>query len=305
MNNVLEEHVERVGSAQEIADHLDWGLIDFLIPRLWESFGNKGEGTTVAVLDSGIDSHKDLDDNINYELAFDAINNSDIKDATGHGTGVAGVVAANDCGFGIVGVAPRSKVIPIKILGNNNSVPSMSCIERAFEYVLKIKPDVVNMSFGGRSPLSPLCEKYLHEMREKNIVVVCAAGNHGENFDCYPAKYSNTISVTSYNKNRNISNFSSRSSSADFALPGESILTTHLGNKYATVNGTSYSSPFLAGILSIIISKLKKNNKSFNLEYITDVLVKASIDYGPEGKDPMYGYGIICTEKLISEIKCN
>jgi minor extracellular protease Epr len=302
MENLNTNQVKAVGNIAEISDYTDWGLIDFFVPKLWAALNNRGDGVKIAVLDSGVDAHKDLEGSINYNLAFDAINNSSVQDKSGHGTGVIGVIAAKDTGFGIVGVAPRSEVIPIKILGDNNSVPSIDCLERAFQYILKIKPDIVNMSFGGKNPLPPACEKYLQDMYDLDIPVVCAAGNNGENFDSYPANYNTTISVTSYDKSRNVSSFSSRSLHADFALPGEDILTTHLNNKYATVKGTSYSTPFLCGVIALILSKMKTEKKNFDLEALKKILIASSEDYGPEGKDSMYGYGIICAQKLIASI---
>jgi minor extracellular protease Epr len=127
-------------------------------------------------------------------------------------------------------------------------------------------------------------------------------GNYGEKYACFPANFPQTFGVTSYGKGRNISTFSSRGYAADFALPGEDILTTTLNNKYSIVKGTSFSSPFLAGIISLILSKAKKENKKYTIEELKQLLISCSSDYGPPGKDNMYGYGIINTDSLINKL---
>ena len=243
------DEIKYTGDIQTLSDIIDWGVIDFNVPELWKK--NKGENINIMVCDTGISDHEDLKNNIDYSKAISFIDNEDYIDHQGHGTCVAGVIAGEESGFGIVGVAPRSKIIPVKSLSNKGFTGN-TALEKSLEYALNIKPDIINMSLGGQSQQSELFYTYLKELHKLNIPVVCAMGNYGENYSCFPADYPETIGVTSYKRDRNISDFSSRSYDADFALPGEDILTTNLNNKYSVVNGTSFAAPFLSGLIAIV-----------------------------------------------------
>lgn len=284
------DKIKYTGDLQTLSDIIDWGIIDFDVPKLWTK--NKGENISIMVCDTGIIDHEDLKDNIDHQKAASFIDKEDYLDHQGHGTCVAGVIAAKDSGFGIIGVAPNSKIIPVKSLSNKGFATKQS-LERSLEYAIKIKPDIVNMSLGGNHRQSQLFHNFLKELQNLNIPVVCAMGNYGDKYSCFPADYPETIGVTSYKKGREISNFSSRSNNADFALPGEDILTTNLNNQYSIVNGTSFAAPFLSGLIAIILSESKKNNKQLTIQNIKELLIQSCKDYGPTGKDKYFGHGII------------
>lgn len=284
------DEIKFTGDIQTLSDIIDWGIIDFDVPKLWTK--NKGENISVMVCDTGISEHEDLKDNIDYDRAASFVDDEDYIDHQGHGTCVAGVIAAKKSGFGVVGVAPNCKIIPVKSLSNKGFTTGKS-LERTLEYAIKIKPDIVNMSLGGQYKQSAIFHAFLKELEKLNIPVVCAMGNYGEKYSCFPADYPETIGVTSYKKGREISNFSSRSDDADFALPGEDILTTNLNNQYSIVNGTSFAAPFLSGLIAIILSESKKNNKQLTIQNIKELLIQSCKDYGPTGKDKYFGHGII------------
>jgi subtilisin family serine protease len=297
MNNMLlpGDEVIQTGDIQTLSQIIDWGIIDFDVPTLWNK--NKGENINVMVCDTGIVDHEDLKDNIAHDKTISFINGEDYTDKQGHGTSVAGVIAAKDSEFGVVGVAPNSKIIPVKVL-SNQGFSNGDSLEKALEYALDIKPDIINMSLGGQHQQSQKFHSLVQELFRLNIPIVCAMGNFGEKYPCYPAEYPETIGVTSYKKNREISDFSSRSSDADFALPGEDILTTSLNNQYSIVRGTSFSAPFLSGLLAIILSDAKKRNLKYTIPQIKELLIKSCDDYGPMGKDTLFGYGIINVNNL-------
>jgi subtilisin family serine protease len=200
------DEVIETGDIATLSDIIDWGLIDVDVPKLWNR--NRGENISIMVCDTGIIDHEDLTGNIDFNLAKSFIRNEDYIDHQGHGTCVAGVIAAKDSGFGIVGVAPKSKIIPVKTL-SNKGFGNNSSLENSLRYALEIKPDIVNMSLGGKSPQGETFHQLVKELNSINIPVICAMGNYGENYSCYPANYPETIGVTSYRKDRNISDFSS------------------------------------------------------------------------------------------------
>lgn len=290
-----DDKIIETGDIQTLSDIIDWGIIDFDVPKLWSK--NKGENINVMVCDTGISDHEDLKDNIDYDKAISFIDNENYIDYQGHGTCVAGVIAAKESGFGIVGVAPNSRIIPVKSLSNKGFTGN-TALEKTLQYALDVKPDIINMSLGGGGPQSELFYNLLKELYKINIPVICAMGNYGEKYSCFPADYPETIGVTSYNKDRNISNFSSRSNDADFALPGENILTTNINNQYSIVNGTSFSAPFLSGLIAIILSEAKKKNITYTIPQIKDILIQSCKDYGEAGKDRLFGYGIIDVNNL-------
>lgn len=290
-----DDKVIETGDVATLSDIIDWGIIDIDVPKLWNK--NKGDNISVMVCDTGIIDHQDLKDNIDFDKARSFISNEDYIDHQGHGTCVAGVISAKDSGFGVVGVAPNSKIIPVKVLSNKGFGNNTS-LENSLKYAIEIKPDIVNMSLGGQSPQGEIFHNLLKELYKLNIPVICAMGNYGDNYSCFPADYEETIGVTSYRKDRNISDFSSRSNDADFALPGEDILTTNLNNQYSIVNGTSFSAPFLSGLLAIILSEAKKKNITYTIPQLKELLIKSCKDYGPIGKDRLFGYGIIEVNNL-------
>jgi len=289
------DEIIETGDIATLSEIIDWGIVDIDVPKLWTK--NKGENISIMVCDTGIIDHEDLKENTDFEKAKSFINDEDYIDHQGHGTCVAGVISAKDSGFGIVGVAPNSKIIPVKALsnkgfGNNDS------LENCLRYAIKIKPDIVNMSLGGKSPQGEVFHNLLKELYKLNIPVICAIGNYGEKYSCFPAEYPETISVASFRKDRTISNFSSRSISTDFALPGENILTTSLNNQYSIVNGTSFAAPFLSGLIAIILSEGKKKNIQYTIEQLKNILIQSCDDYGPVGKDIFFGNGIVNINKL-------
>jgi subtilisin family serine protease len=289
------DEIIETGDIVTLSDIIDWGIIDIDVPKLWDK--NKGENISIMVCDTGIIDHEDLKNNIDFDKARSFIKNEDYIDHQGHGTSVAGVIAAKDSGFGVIGVAPHSKIIPVKTLSNKGFANNNS-LESSLRYALEIKPDIVNMSLGGKHPQGEVFHQLVKELYKINIPVICAMGNYGEDYSCYPANYSETIGVTSYRKDRSISNFSSRSIEADFALPGENILTTALNNQYSIVNGTSFAAPFLSGLVTIILSEAKKKNINYTIDQLKNILIQSSEDHGPAGKDNLFGYGIININKL-------
>jgi subtilisin family serine protease len=289
------DEIIETGDILTLSEIIDWGIIDIEVPTLWNK--NKGDGISIMVCDTGIIDHDDLKDNIEFDKAKSFVNNEDYVDHQGHGTCVAGIISAKDSGFGVVGVAPNAKIIPVKVLSNKGFGDSQG-LENCLRYAIEIRPDIVNMSLGGKSPQGEVFHNLLKELYRLNIPVVCAMGNYGDSYSCFPAEYPETIGVASYRKDRNISNFSSRSGSTDFALPGENVLTTTLNNQYSIVNGTSFAAPFLAGLLAIVLSEAKKKNIQYTLEQLANLLVQSCDDYGPLGKDIYFGNGILNINKL-------
>ncbi|MED3623322.1 S8 family peptidase [Neobacillus thermocopriae] len=245
--------IEQVEKANEVPK----GVEMIQAPKIWEK--TKGRGITVAILDTGCDMfHPDLKDQIvgGRNFTDDDNGNPDVfQDYNGHGTHVAGTIAAKQNDNGVVGVAPEAKLLIIKVL-NKKGTGQYEWIINGIHYAIEQKVDIISMSLGG-----PVDVPELHEAIQKavqnNILVVCAAGNEGDGNDstdefAYPGSYNEVISVGAIDLERNSSWFTNSNNEVDVVAPGEKILSTYLDGKYATLSGTSMSTPHVSGALALI-----------------------------------------------------
>lgn len=268
--------------------------------------GLSGEGVKIAVIDSGINvSHPDLNQsNIlqGYNCIFGAEDINDYSDNIGHGTMVTGIIAAQtDNEHSISGIASNAQIIPIKITDTNTL--NISSIFLGLEKALKTDCNIINMSFGGaitdKKALSVL-KGYIDEAEEKGIIVVAAVGNsgHKDNVMNYPAGFDNVIGVGSVNEDLTASYFSQKNESVFISAPGNNIISLFKNNSTTTGLGTSLSAPIVTAVIAII----KEVRPECSLKEIKDLLKKTSVDYGVEGYDINYGYGILNADNIVDEI---
>jgi len=247
-----------------------WPVTKFNVQSAWRY--SEGEEVTVAVIDTGCDiDHEDLKDNLID--GYNAIDGTkDVNDINGHGSHVAGTIAAINNGIGMIGTAPKTKIMPIKALGDDGSGNNLT-IANAVKWAVDNGADLITMSLG--SPYaSRHLEKALDYAERNSVVVFCAAGNSGNNVDImYPAKFLTTISIGAIDHNLKICNFSCCGDGLDFLSPGEDILSTTPENTYSKMSGTSMATPFAVGCASLLLSLKRKDNKSLILsreEYIEE-----------------------------------
>lgn len=283
------------------AETMDWGLKKFKIPQLWES--SKGEGIKVGIADTGIATqHGDLKSQIKKAKDFTR-SRTGVEDVAGHGTHVAGTIAATEDGNGIIGVAPKASLYIAKVLGDDGS-GSAESVAAGVNWLVQQKVDIISMSLG--SPYnSPIIERAVLAAMQANVIVVAAAGNEGPRLDTvgYPGALPGVITVGAVNINLDISRFSSRGQTVDICAPGEEILSTYPPNSYAKLSGTSMATPFVSGVVALMLSKHRKFNSKTPLttqEEVLEHLRKTAIDVGPQGFDPSYGYGLIDPTQLLA-----
>lgn len=306
-----------------------WYLKDQKLESVWgnEDYGNTaGEGTVVAVIDTGVDyNHEDLQDNIWTNSAevsgttgADDDNNGYVDDVHGinlidpnetpmddhgHGTHVAGIIAMENNNVGGVGIAYKSKIMPIKAGGSDGTLYS-SDIAKGIEYAYKNGADVINMSFGS-SAHSALIENALQDAFN-SCVLVAAAGNDGiPTADCplggqnmYPASYSYVIGVMAYDEANSFASFSNwdykPNANAEYEVvaPGVSVYSTLPNGRYASWNGTSMAAPMVSAEAAILRSSLKDKD-TYSSRYIMGQLVGATEDtitYYNEDVKKTYNY---------------
>lgn len=266
-----------------------WEIKEFKIPDLWSK--TKGENVVVAVVDTGCDvNHNDLKDNIVQGMNI-IDPKKDPMDGNGHGTHVCGTIAASDNNLGMVGIAPRAKIMPIKALDDNGS-GSLINVCKGVEWAVNNGADIITMSLGSPQGDSSLLKaiKYAHQ---KNVLVFCAAGNAGPSSPImFPAKYEETIAIGAIDSNMRRTNFTCSGIELDFLSPGQDIFSCVPGNKYASMSGTSMSNPFAAGYAALLLSF---HHKKLSREQCVDLFRKSVKDL----KDQKYrskqyqGYGIL------------
>ncbi|HHK5541839.1 MULTISPECIES: S8 family peptidase [Bacillus cereus group] len=241
----------------------------------------------VAILDNGIyKEHEDLKGKVVKE--FNTINlNNPIIDETGHGTAIAGIIAAENNNLGILGVMPNIQLYDVKVLDKQGK-GDVDHLIKGIRWCIEQRVNILNISFGLQSE-SPELKKAIDEAVDSGIIVVAAAGNtYGLGVD-YPAKYENVISISSVNKE-----FKRASSSAkgkiDFAAPGVDILSTNQDGGYSTYSGTSFATAFATGVIAALLAE---GDNTLNLHQIKKILIERSIDLGSTGYDNEFGYGLI------------
>ena len=214
--------------------------------------GQTGATGRAIVIDSGVDlDHPDL--NVNTGLSASFTREKDADDANGHGTHVAGTIAAiKGNGIGVVGVAPGTEVIAIKVLTRSGS-GSTSGVIAGIDYAASIAKsnDVANMSLGGG--FSQALNDAVIAAAQTGLRFALAAGNesdHANNHSPASANHPNIYTISSFAQGDNWSSFSNYGNPPiEYAEPGSSILSTYKDGGYATLSGTSMASPHAAGLL--------------------------------------------------------
>ena len=238
--------------------------INFCIPRgikllncesFWEH-GYYGQNIKVAVIDSGCDiNHVCLSDRIIGCKNFTTEGgDNDVTDHYAHGTHITGIIGANGCDGGIIGVAPKCELFIVKVL-NKRGETGTSEFLNAINYAIRLNVDIINISISGKYD-SPILHNTIMEAKDNNIMVVCASGNNPkEDLKSelyYPGAYKECIDVGATNFEGRVLKFSNPSTSVDLVCYGANITSTYPNNKYAKCSGTSQASPFVSGTLALL-----------------------------------------------------
>jgi subtilisin family serine protease len=269
--------VNEVSPILPFSQVVDWGLEKLAIQEI-HKLGITGKGVKVGVIDSGCFlKHQDL-----VIASAKDFTGTTPDDTSGHGTHVAGIIAAKDNTMGVLGVAPDVELHIYKAL--NGEYGSLDSITKALKAAIEDGMDIINMSLGTQSDaksLQSLCKK----AKEKGIVIVAASGNTGLEQNFYPASYDSCIAVGAVDKLLEVADFTTHGEHLDIVAPGSKILSTHLKGKYAILSGTSMAAPFVSGCLALL--------KQAGIELTYENIIKSTIDILEIGFDKKSGYGII------------
>jgi len=248
---------EDIISIQDVKQHIGWNITAFDLPDAWRI--TQGENVTVAVLDTGCDlDHPDLKENLLPGANF-VDRRRKPWDDNQHGTHVAGIICALDNDIGMVGVAPRAKVLPVKVLdskGNGNLLN----VAQGVRWAVAQGADLICMSLGAPRPVQQI-RKALQYAERRGVVAFVAAGNAGKTKEVfYPAAYPETIAIGSIDEDFDRSTFSNTGSKLDFMAPGGKIFSTVPDDWYAFLSGTSMAAPFACGVAALLLSYSRKHN---------------------------------------------
>ena len=262
-----------------------------------------GSGVSVAVLDTGIDyTHPDLSPV--FAGGYDFVNNdNDPFDDQYHGTHCAGTIAASLNGTGVVGVAPDVSLYGLKVLSSTGS-GYFSDIISALDWCVQNQIQVASLSLGSGSDPGTQVRDAFARANAAGVVVVASAGNSGSGSDTvgYPAQYDSVIAVASTTRSDTRSSFSSTGPAVEVAAPGSDILSTYPGGGYAYLSGTSMACPHVSGVAALLLAGgiADQNNDGFYNDDVRLVLAVSAEDFGLEGRDPEFGYGIVDAASAIA-----
>ncbi|MDP7070113.1 MAG: S8 family serine peptidase [Phycisphaerales bacterium] len=278
--------------------------MDMNAPECWDvMFGDSS--IAVAILDDGIDQdHPDISQIPGADFTDENTGGDHTTTCDGHGSCVGGCVAATiDNGIGVTGVAPGCRVVAARIF---NAIDffgfCLGFIETTDAWIVngigwatQNGARVTNSSWGGGSPSSSVTSAF-EQSRQAGVVHFGAAGNDSSSNISYPASLSALYAVSAINSGGNLASFSTYGNGLFCAAPGEGILTTDWAGSggfsngnYATVDGTSFASPYAAGVAALVLSA----DPSLSADEVGDIMAATCKDRGSAGYDTSYGWGIV------------
>lgn len=260
-------------------------MIDYLnsfgIPQCFKE--TNGKNVKVAVLDTGVFNHKDLI--IKERKDF---TNSKKQEFAEHGTNVCGIIAGQK-----YGIAKKVELYSCKIIDDSLQIKH-TYLNDAISWCIDNNINIINLSLGSKID-DYQTHNIIKEAYNKNIIVVCAAGDFKYGFSFFPSQYIETISVVGITKVNSKFSFDNTKEKIDFAINCENIFTTSLNDKYVYSFGTSMSVAFVTGTISLILSK---NNKEMNIIELRNFLSNISFDLKYLDNSPLNGFGLIDVNKL-------
>jgi type VII secretion-associated serine protease mycosin len=293
-----------------------WSLKRVLLDQLWVR--TRGEGVKVAVIDTGVDDdHPQLKGAVDTKLGKNMLTRKPEKDeygnvpergaengtddTVGHGTKVAGIIAArpaDDTGF--VGMAPGATIIPIQQNDANGS-GSTTTLAASIRHAVNVGARVINISQDTAKPLQPdsELERAVNDALAKGVVIVASAGNDGLGGnvkETYPASYEGVIAVASSDRNNERAPFSQSGDFVDIAAPGVDMISTVPGGGHCADNGTSFSAPYVAGVAALLVAEhpdWKPHQIAAQLEQTAERSVP--------GHDRHVGWGVIDPVRALTE----
>ncbi len=292
-----------------------WALQRLVFDRLWQDTKGRtadGRSIRVAVIDTGVDTtNPQLTDAVDAKSGFDFLagaKDADPKaprdgtyDPVGHGTKVAGIIAARPrAGTGFVGLAPEATIIPLR-QNDEKGTGTAATLADAIRKALAAKADIINISQDTTKPLAPdsALAAAVREARSQNVLVIASAGNDGIDGklkETYPAAYDGVLAVASSDRNNERAPFSQSGTFVGVAAPGVDIVSTVPKGGQCVDNGTSFSAPYVAGVAALLRAKhpdWKEHQITAQIEQTAERSVNA--------RDDFVGWGVVDPVRALTE----
>jgi serine protease len=267
---------------------LQWALDTLNAESLWTQ--QPGKGVIVAVVDTGVaGNHPDLAGRVVTGTDYVTAGGNGFADGNGHGTHVAGIIAATaNNSLGVAGLAQGVKVMAIRALGDDGSGWG-SDVSQGIVYATDHGASAINLSLGGGE--DDVTRTAVAYAVSHNVVVAAAAGNQRAegNPVSYPAAYPDVIGVAASDDTNEIADFSNTGAYVDVTAPGVDIASTYPPSSYAYLSGTSMATPFVAAAAGL----LKAADPTLTPARITSALETSAVDLRTPGRDDYSGYGLI------------
>lgn len=253
----------------------------------------RGDGVVVAVIDSGVDArHPDLAGQVLPGTGFGRSKGTDgTTDADGHGTGMAGIIAATGKNGGALGIAPGAKILPIASADEKEQF-GLDVVAESIRWAADHGAKVVNMSLGFSSSMTPTLVKAVNYAIEKDVVLVAATGNDGKEVSA-PANINGVIAVAGTNKEGKPWASSNIGADTVLAAPAAGIVTVApqsvYASGYAEMDGTSAASAIVSGVAALVRAK----HPDMAAKDVVNALVKTATDLAAPGRDAATGFGLV------------
>lgn len=234
--------------------------------------------TTVAILDTGIDqNHEELNDQVIAETNFSK--SSMPGDVHGHGTHVAGIIAAKDDGSGIIGVAPGYSLLNVKV-ADDIGICRAPALAKGITWAADNGANVINISIEIREP-SPELERAINYAWNQGCLIIAAAGNDGSESPVYPAYYENCLAIAAAGPDNNLAPLSNYGDWIDAVAPGMDVYSSLPDNNYGHKSGTSFACAYVSGIGALLFDIVVDTNHNGRL----NDEIKAIIESGCQETD--------------------
>ena len=269
---------------------------------MW-NVGIYGKGVKIGVVDSGCNKHERLLCCLkDGESVVEGVTTT--EDNIGHGTAVCGVIGAGYKDNSFLGIARRADIIPIKFIDKDQNGDKVGGKTSDFAKAIvaavdDFDCDIINVSSGDKN--SDTLRLAIDYVSKKGAVIVSSVGNKGNSYIYYPAGYENVIGVGSVSKSKSRSSFSNMNESVFVTAPGQSLTLLSGTSDTKTDSGTSFSTPYVSGIIADIMSV----KPDITLEDVKEILKETSEDLGDDGYDTFYGYGLVRADNIADYLLTN
>jgi len=270
------------------------------VPAAWQRTTGS-HSVIVALLDTGVQrTHPDLAAIPWVSPRTTRTDTTNVSDSYGHGTHVAGTIAAQaNNTIGVAGEAPGIEIMPVKVMDNNGQGYWSDFLE-GVDWARTHGASIVNLSLGGTLTASQAAafQPTFDAAYNAGVVVVAAAGNNNRNEAFYPASFNHVISVAATTNSDTKASFSNYGPNVDLSAPGLNILSTYPGSTYKLMSGTSMATPHVVGLAALIRSYHPK----YTVDEVEEAMELNAIDLGTPGRDDIFGYGRIQADQALAWI---